>query len=158
MIDRRKELAQVALQNAAVATGESLAVVQRRMGAFAHPVGVGILNERLLKDRLNNAHQCVMDHPVAEGSGRDQAMLGVADMEGIVRTMVVALGLQFLLQAEEIFLQIELESGHVWLPPLAPGCLLERLVQVFEGRDFWIQALVPLHSNIPQQRPASGGI
>lgn len=61
VIDSRKVLFDVALQDVRITPGKLGAAVQGPVGAFADPVGVAVVNEAALKDRLNQVTQGVMD-------------------------------------------------------------------------------------------------
>ena len=50
VVDRWEELAHVTTQRVAILTSKVLAAVQGAMGAFAHPVGVAVVDETPLKD------------------------------------------------------------------------------------------------------------
>ncbi len=85
VVDAGKELAHIALQDIGVAAGKLLGAVQGAVGAFADPVGVRISDEAALEDRLDQVAQGVVDDPVAERGGRDQAALGFVDIKAVYR-------------------------------------------------------------------------
>ena len=79
MVDAGKELAHIALQDVAVAAGILLAAIQGAVRAFADPVGVAVVDEAALKERLDHVAQGVVHDPVAKGRGADQPPLGLVD-------------------------------------------------------------------------------
>jgi hypothetical protein len=85
---------EVALEHVAKATGEVLAAVEGAMGAFAHPAGIGVVNEAALEDRLDDVDQGVVHHPVAKRGGGDDARFRIADGEVEVRPRAVGLSAQ----------------------------------------------------------------
>ncbi len=99
MVDRWEELAHVTTQRVAILTSKVLAAVQGAMGAFAHPVGVAVVDETPLEDGLDDVAQGVVDDSISERSGADQPPLGLEDEEAVIRARLVGLGHQFLLQA-----------------------------------------------------------
>ena len=76
-----KNWTHVALQHIAEAAGELLAAVQGAVGALAHPVGIAVVDEAALEDRLDDVAQGMVHHPVAKGRGADQPPLGLVDVE-----------------------------------------------------------------------------
>ena len=64
-----------------ILAGEFLGAVERGVRAFANAAGIRVVNEAALEDRLDDVAQCVVDHAIAEGRGRDQARLGIVDAE-----------------------------------------------------------------------------
>jgi len=133
VVNGREELPDVALEDVGEAAGEFLAAVQRPVGAFADPVGVGIGNERALKEGLDDPYQGVVDDPVPEGGGGDEAALRVVDVEGVVRAGLIGLEHQFPLQFQQVGFQVKLKSGDVGLSPLSPRRRPVGQVQVLKG-------------------------
>ena len=154
-----EEMNQVALQHVWIAAGEHLAAIQRPVGALAHATGVGIVDEAGLEDRLDDAHQSVVDDAVTEGGGGDDARLGIADGEMGVWARPIGLGQQRLLQTEQVGLQLALKGGHLRLAALAPGSTVEGDAQIPEAANLGIQVLVGLHciTNLRNRRQYLGG-
>src|SRR5512135_1179759 len=109
MIDAGKELADVALENVAVASQIMLEPVHSRMGALAPAAGIGVLDESALEERLDDIAQGVMDHPVAVGRGADQPLLGLVDVERPVGTWAICLLDEFALEPQQLPFQLEVE-------------------------------------------------
>jgi hypothetical protein len=53
----------------------ALVAGDRLVGALARPVGIGVEDEALLKDRLDHGAEGVVHNPVAERCCRNQPML-----------------------------------------------------------------------------------
>ncbi len=99
-----EELAYITGEHIGIATGKVGAAVQGPMGALAHPVGVGIVDETAFKDGLDDLAESVVDDPVTEGRGGDEAALGLVDVEAMVRARAIGLGEQFILELNQVVL------------------------------------------------------
>ena len=65
-----------------------------------------------IPDRLDHAAQGVVHDPVAERRGADQATLGFVNIEVVVTTGPVGLGLQIRLQAQQVAFQVKFKRRH----------------------------------------------
>ena len=92
MINRRKELDDVALQDVAIFTRELLGAVERGVRPFAAAIGVGIENKCAFKDRLDDVAERVMHDAVAKWRGADESSLAVVQAKVGVRARDVGLG------------------------------------------------------------------
>ena len=119
MIDARKELANVALQNELIMPRPALRLLDGSVGAFADTIGVAVADERGFERGLDHAHQRVMHHTINERRRADQTTLRVVNQEGsIAARLVTAIG-QRALQCEENGLDVGLKFGNVRRAALA---------------------------------------
>jgi hypothetical protein len=118
-IEAGEELPDVTLQEVPVAAGKTLGTVQGAVGALANPVGIGVWDEQPLEDRLDQIAQSMVHHPIAEGGGRDQAPLGLVNVEAGILPRLVGKRAQLLLQLDELIFQAIFESRHVGVAALA---------------------------------------
>ena len=95
MVYAGKALADVTLQHVAMLASEGLAAIQRAVSTLAQAIGIAVVDEAALEERPNDAHQRMVDHPVTEGSGGDEARLGLRDAETAVGSGTVAAIPQF---------------------------------------------------------------
>ena len=86
------------VQHIAIAARKTLAAVQRPVAAFSHSIGIGMGYEAALEERLDEIAQRVVDHPVAEGRGRDQPAFGFVDIKTGIGTGMIRKGFKFNLE------------------------------------------------------------
>ncbi len=77
VVDGLKERLDIGLKNIGIAAGERLRPIEGAVGTLANPIGVAVVDEHALVDRLNEVAQSVMNDAIAERSGADLALLGV---------------------------------------------------------------------------------
>ena len=105
MIDAIEKFFHVHAQIPGPAAQEALRAANRRMRALVAAGGVGVEDEAVLVERLENGHHRVMHDPVAERRHGDGAALGIAHLEKAVRRGPVAAACQLVLQRKEPGLQ-----------------------------------------------------
>ena len=113
----------------------ALAGVQCPVGAFAHPVSVGVVDETALEGRFDDLAERVMDHPIPERGGTDQPPFRFVDGEVDVLTRLIAPGRQFVLQKDEIVFQTKLEGSGRSTTPFAFGCPAKGQLEIVPGVD-----------------------
>ena len=84
MVDGREVAVDAAAQDVAEAVAEPLVAGDGPVRTLAGAVGVAVVDEAALEQRLAHRAEGVVDHPVAEGGGGDDAVLGVEDFDGLV--------------------------------------------------------------------------
>ena len=142
MVDGGKELLDIALQHIAMAAGEVLAAVQRPMGAFAHAVGVGVVDEAALEERLHNIAERMVHHPITKGRGRNQPPLGFVDGEAGIGAGAIGFFGQFGLDLQQILRRIHLEACRRRAAALALAGLAPGPQQVFPIVDLRVEMAV----------------
>ena len=135
MVDGREVAVDVAAQDVAEAVAEPLVAGDGPMRALAGAVGVAVVDETALEERLAHGAQRVVDHSVAERRGGDDAVLGVEDFDRLVAPRAVAATRKRALQAQDFLLEVGEEGGDAGLGPFA-GSRAERSgTQGGEGGD-----------------------
>ena len=113
MVDGREKLADITLQHVRVAPGKFLRAIDCAVGALANPVGIAVMDEAPLPDRLDHLAQGMVDHPVSKRRSGDQAALRLMDVEAVVLPRLVGLALSVHLAAPGV-----LAPACVRRPPL----------------------------------------
>ena len=174
VVHRREELDHVALEHVAVPSAELRAPVEggvralrvhhgsvargalwarRRRCAWLTPTrdyttgaaGIRVVDERPVKQRLDDAAHRVVHHPVAIRRRRDQPRLRVADLEGVVRARLVLASHQLPPERQQVRLQSEVERGDIGPEALAPIGGAFRGQEVLPGDQFVEQLSVTFH-------------
>ncbi len=122
--------------------------MQGAVGAIAHAVGVGVVDEGALEQRGNNGAEGVVNHAIGVGRGRDDARLGFKYLEGAVGSGLVTLGLELSLQGQQVGFQAIVKRQDVIPKALAPLGFAGREQQVFKARDLRPQVAVTFHWEI----------
>ncbi len=112
-----EELMHVTLEKIPMPARKVLGAVQGGVGALAGAAGVGVVNETRLPEGHDDPAEGVVHHPVPEGRRADETQLAFLNVEVAVRSRLVGLSRELVLQLEEIRLQVVLEGGH--FPPVA---------------------------------------
>jgi hypothetical protein len=89
MINAWEKLAHVAWQDISARAHKLGAAVERAVSTFANPVCVSVEDEAALKLWLDDLNQSMVDHPVAERCGANQAALGFSPVETSVRSRTI---------------------------------------------------------------------
>ena len=84
MVDGGEVAVDVAAQDMAETVAEPLVAGDGPVRALAGAVGVAVVDEAALEEGLGDRAEGVVDHPVAERRGGDDAVLGVEDLDGLV--------------------------------------------------------------------------
>ena len=119
VVDGRKELADVGLQDILVPASECLAPVRCGVGPFPLAAGVAVEAKRSLEDRLEDACQGVMHNPVSERGGTHLPRLALVNRERAVGTRTVGFAGELLMQPEHLALEIEEEAPDAGLEAFA---------------------------------------
>jgi hypothetical protein len=82
-----------------------------------------------------------LDDAIPKGRGRNQAPLGLMDVEALVRTRPAALLTELVVQSAYVVLQVVLEKSRRLFAPLAPGCLPVSQQQVVPVLDLSAQGV-----------------
>ncbi len=90
------------------------------VGAVAHAAGKGGRDERFLEDRVQDRNHGVVQHPVPHRRFVDVPLLRVADVEALVRAVLVGLVFQLAVEAEDVLLKMPLEPHDIGLIPFSP--------------------------------------
>lgn len=121
MVDCREELSHVCLEGKTrlgiVLThcpDESIESRKRAVRPFANAAGVRVKNERPIKERIEDAIECVMDNPVADGRFVDLSRFWVGDREQSVRAVTIGLIEKRGAQPKEVAFEVSFETLHVW--------------------------------------------
>ena len=113
------------------------------MVALAHPVGVAIGNKATFKGRNYQITQGVMHHPVPNRRGRDQAPFGFVDVEAIVRSGSIGLGLQLQLKLNQVVFQTVFKGGYVSMPPFTPAGIAIGQPEIIPATEFGVDLALP---------------
>jgi len=108
-----------------------------------------VVDEADLPDGLDHLAKSVMHHSVAEGRRADQPPFWLVDVEVGVGSRPIGKSLQFVLQLQQLMLQIKLESGHGHPVALASPRTAVGDVQVGKVQHLRIEVLVGLHLQPP---------
>lgn len=138
VVDAREELPDVALQYVRIAAGESLHPVERPVRPLSHTVRIGVCNERALEYGLYEVAEGVVDYPVAERRGGDQAPLRLVDKEARVWPWMVGPAEQFFPQFEQVVFETILEGGHIRMAALALRGLAVREKEIVPRAETFI--------------------
>ncbi len=123
MVNTRKELTDIELQNIRVTAGKRLTTVDSPMRAFANTIGIGVRNKTKLENRLYDITQCMMNHPISERSCADQTSFRIMNVKISVGARLIGLVLELRLQHEKIFFQPVFKRSHSRFAALAFGGL-----------------------------------
>jgi len=124
MVNGGEELAHIKVHDETMPSQVICAAIQGGMRAFALAVGVTVEDELALEERLDDVHQGVMHHAVAEGGSADEPAFWGLDVEIVIRAGAIDFAAQFFLQLEQVALQVIFESRHSRLMTLAARCYL----------------------------------
>lgn len=113
MIDAGEVFADVALEDVATGPGEAGELAEGAVGAIADAVGVGVMNEDALEDGGDDGADGVMNYAVSVGCGGDHARFGGLDLEGGVGTGAVGLGVELVLELDEVGFEAVVEAEDV---------------------------------------------
>jgi 23S rRNA-intervening sequence protein len=115
---------------------------------FPDAVGVGVVDKGLFKNGFDHIAQGVVYHPVSERRGADEAFFGVEHIKSRVRAGLVGLGLEFVLEAEEFFVQVEFKSRHGRVVVFTFRSCIKRRQKVGRGCDAVKQVIMASHQSI----------
>ena len=113
MIDAGEVFADVALEDVATGPGEAGEAAEGTMGAIANAVGVGVVDEDTLEDGGDDGAEGVVDDSIAVGCGGNHAGFGGLDLEGGVGTGAVGLGVELVLEFDELGFEVVVEGEDV---------------------------------------------
>ena len=112
MVDAGEELPDIAFQDVLILPGVVLVALNGFVRAFTLTIGITVINERPLKQRLYDIAYRMMDNPVPKRRCADEALFGVVDVKGTVGAWTVGLFPQLLFQSKQPFLEVHLEGGY----------------------------------------------
>ncbi len=135
MINAGEIFAHVALENVATAAGELDEALEGAVGAVAGAVGVAIGDEAALDGGHDDVAEGMVDNAVPVGGSGDEARLGVEDAEGAVATRSVGVGLELLLEAEEVAFEVVVKVEDVAAKAFAALGLVGGFKEVFKAED-----------------------
>ena len=93
------------------------------------------MDKTALPTRLQVAHQQVVRHPVSEIRGKDLALLWSFHHKGHGTAGPVSTGCQFLMQGQDILLQVLFKAQGIDRAPLMLAALPVGTVDVFQGEQ-----------------------
>ena len=86
MVNARKELPDITLQNIRIAARQLLAGIQGVVRTLSDPVGKAVGNEAFFKMWSGKIAERMVNHPITKWRGRNQATLRLVD----IKTMVLS--------------------------------------------------------------------
>ena len=101
------------------ASSEYLQTPHCGMRALSVTTGVAVVDERPFEDGQQDAVYCVVHKTVAHRRLVDHAMLGVVDVELVVRTMTIRSVGELLVEREDVVFEVTLECHDVLTVALA---------------------------------------
>jgi len=119
MVDAWEELHHIALEHEPPTSHQCRRAKERSMAPLSLPACVRVCHEATLKVRLEQRHQGMVDNPIAEGCGADQARLGLTDREGSIATRLPGTRLKFGRQPKAPRLEIQQEGACLTSQSLA---------------------------------------
>ena len=122
--------------------------LHRRQGPLSHTVGVGIGNHGLFKDRFDDVHQGMVDHPVPVWGGADDPLLGLVNRKSPIVSGAIRFSPQRLLKGQDVPFQIEVEGPAPRCKPFSLLGLPCRPQEIVKGPDLGIEVIVPLHPSL----------
>jgi hypothetical protein len=162
VVYRRKELGNVAFQ--AVYTFILLLCLSEEfndavhgvMASFKFPAGVGIVDEEMVPDRLDNVHYGMMDNTISEWRDVNGAPFRLVEGEFPVIAGLIGLVDQVFLDGDQILLQIIAERQDLVGISPPQGRLVISLADILEGNYFMIEVSVSFHCLSTLMRVAFG--
>lgn len=114
----------------------ALGVVTGPVRAHAVPAGEGLVDECLVKERIDDPVDRVLHDDVTERRGVNDAFLRLVDLEGVIWPRAVAARVDLLVEHLQVATEccLEIEAGTFL--PFALAGIEEGLVQVFPGKYF----------------------
>lgn len=120
MVDAREKLRHIALEHESTTSHQRRGAKERAMTPLSWAARVGVSHEATLEVRLEQRHQGMVDNPIAEWCGADQARLGLTDREGSVAARLPGARLKFRCQPKALRLKIQQEGTRLTSQTLAP--------------------------------------
>ncbi len=95
------------------------------------------MDKGAVQKRFDNIAEGVMHHAVPVRGGADQAHFGIVNVKIMVPAMSVSLCLQLVLNAEQLFFQIQVKKGGGWFEAFALLRFLGRQQEVLKTGDLF---------------------
>ena len=135
MIDGREVLDNIKTQHITIAVREVLQAVHGAVRAFPGAVGITVGDKTALEPGLDDLAQGMVHDPITERRGADQALLGLTDGEVHIRTGLILVTAQLLLQLQQVIRQLVLKACRAAQTTLAVCRLVIRSQQVVPGNN-----------------------
>lgn len=142
MIDSRKELSDVALQNPdslcvvfAFFASERIKTIHRLVRSLVDAAGIRVGNESFIEKRIELAIDSVVEQTVAHRRLVDVARLRVANIERAIRAVPVGTRNEISMQQEDMIHEMQREFLYVGLVPFADDEFRPCLKNVFDARN-----------------------
>ncbi|MFY9270867.1 MAG: hypothetical protein WAO55_14080 [Candidatus Manganitrophaceae bacterium] len=132
--------------------------------SFSRPTGVGVVDKSVVKQRLYNVTQRMVNNPVSIGGSADLPGFSLIDTEGSIGTRSIRLVKKLLLQAQKLVFQIEMKASDPLIKALSLLRLFCRKKEIFKSAYPRVEVAVTLHDRYgrrkpsPRRLPASGGL
>lgn len=145
MIDARKVLPDITLEDVGIGPSELLKSVDGRMSALPSPRGVGIEDERRIEDRFQDIVNRMMDHAIPIRSGADHPLFRFVNSEMAVNPRSIGARRKLLMKPPQLVLEKKVKSGGRVFEPFAAPRELGRVEEVLKRNDPAIEIFVPPH-------------
>ncbi len=140
-----EELADVALEEIPVFPRKAKRTIHRRQLSLALPAGVGVEHKPLLDPRLQNVHERMVQHPLAERRRAHDALFRLIDGEPAVFADGIGSVRKARAQPRKLRVEVRRVFTLIFPRPLAPRRLPERKAQVFHVQHGIEKIARPLH-------------
>ncbi len=130
MVDTRKILLDVALQNVTMRSCQANESSERPVRAVALAIRVRVVDEGSLKDRLNYIANGVVDDPVTEWCGGNYPSFGLEDLECPVFSRTVRPSFKLAPESYKVIAQSRVECENIVPETLSSGRLARGAEQI----------------------------
>lgn len=120
MIDGGEVLNHIQAQDVPETTGKHLEPVYCPMGTLAGAIGVTIKDEAAFEQGFSNTTERMLHHPIPEGRCTDFSFLWLVNEEMPVRTGLIPILSQFLLEFQEVIRHLMFKARDGMAASLSP--------------------------------------